>query len=85
MGSGLWEVGMEEVIVDKRGRILIPKKLREKVGLKPGAGARLEAKNGQIIITPPLSPQDFIDEMEGFISEGEPKDDPLKVKHIWEK
>lgn len=85
MGSGLWVVGMEEVVVDDRGRILIPKELRDKVGLKPGSGARLEVKNGQIIITPPLSPQGFIREMEGFMTEGEPTDDPLKVKHIWEK
>ena len=55
-----------------------------KVGLKPESVARLEEKNGQIVITPPLSPQDFIREMEGFISEGKPTDDPLKVKRIWE-
>ena len=85
MGNGTWEEGMEEVMVDGRGRILIPKELREKVALKPGSRARLEVKNGQIIITPPLSPQGFIDKMEGFMTEREPKDDPLKVKHIWEK
>ncbi|MBN2336649.1 AbrB/MazE/SpoVT family DNA-binding domain-containing protein [Candidatus Bathyarchaeota archaeon] len=76
---------MEEVVVDSKGRILIPKELRDKVGLKPGSGARLEEKDGRIIITPPLSPQAFIREMEGFISEGEPTDDPLKAKRIWEK
>lgn len=81
----MWEVGMKEVIVDDRGRILIPKELREKVGLKPGSGARLEVKNGQIIITPPSSPKDFIREMVGFMVEGKATGDPLKLKHIWEK
>jgi AbrB family looped-hinge helix DNA binding protein len=76
---------MEEVVVDDRGRILIPKEMRDRVGLKPGSGARLEEKDGRIIVTPPLSRQGFIREMEGLIAEGKPADDPLKLKNIWEK
>jgi len=81
MGSGK----MEEVTIDDRGRILIPKEIRDALGLHPGSGARLEIEKDRLIITPPVSQEKFIEEMEGFITEGEAKIDPLKLKEIWGK
>ena len=53
-------INMEEVVVDDRGRILIPKKVRDELGLKPGYTARMEVKDDRLVITPPLSPEEFI-------------------------
>ncbi len=72
-----------EVVIDDKGRILIPKALREKAGLKPGDRARLRVEKGRIVIIPPISPQEFIQEMEGCITEGTPSIEPLKLKEIW--
>lgn len=84
-----WVVGngknMEEVTVDDRGRVLIPKKIRERIGLQPGSGARLEVEGNRLIITPPLSPEKFIQQMESCITGGEPSLEPLKLKEIWEQ
>lgn len=84
---GKWEMGimMEEVTVDDRGRILIPKEIRDHLGLQPGSGARMEIEEGRLIITPPISPEEFIRRMEGCITEGEPVSDPLKLKEMWEQ
>ena len=76
---------MEEVTVDDRGRILIPRRIRERVGLQPGSGARLEVEENRLIIIPPISPERFIQQMEGCIKEGVPSLDPLKLKEIWER
>jgi len=76
---------MEEVTVDERGRILIPRRIRERVGLQPGSGARLEVEENRLVIIPPISPERFIQQMEGCIKEGEPSLDPLKLKEIWER
>lgn len=76
---------MEEVTVDDRGRILIPKEIRERIGLQPGSGARLEVEDDRLIITPPLSPEKFIQQMQGCITEGEPSIEPLRLKEIWEQ
>jgi AbrB family looped-hinge helix DNA binding protein len=76
---------MEEAVVDDRGRVLIPKHMRESLGLQPGRQARLEMENGRLIITPPKSPEEFIRKMEGCIKKGMPTIDPLKLKEIWEK
>jgi AbrB family looped-hinge helix DNA binding protein len=74
----------EEVTVDNKGRVLIPKELRDKVGLQAGGKARLKIEKENIIIMPPISPEEFIKEMEGCITEGTPTIDPLKLKKMWE-
>jgi AbrB family looped-hinge helix DNA binding protein len=74
----------EEVTVDEKGRILIPKEIREKIGLRTGGKARLKVEKERIVIMPPISPEDFIREMEGCIKEGTPAIEPLDLKKMWE-
>jgi hypothetical protein len=51
--------------------------------LKPGKKARLKIENENVIITALVSPEEFITEMEGCITQGVPIIDPLKLKNIW--
>ena len=74
----------EEVTVDHKGRVQIPKAIREKVGLRVGGKARLKIEKENLIIMPPISPEEFIKEMEGCIKEGAPVMDPLNLKKMWE-
>jgi AbrB family looped-hinge helix DNA binding protein len=73
----------EEVTLDEKGRILIPKETREKFGLKAGGKARMKIEDKKIVIMPPISPQDFIKEMEGCITKGAPTENPLELKKMW--
>jgi AbrB family looped-hinge helix DNA binding protein len=77
----------EEGVIDEKGRIAIPKRLRERLDLKEGSRVKLVSENGSIVIMKPVSPDEFIREMEGFVKEGSPvqKADPLKLKEIREK
>ena len=50
---------MEKVRVEKQGRILLPKKVRERPGLQEGEQLQLAERDGAIILTPVLSPQEF--------------------------
>jgi AbrB family looped-hinge helix DNA binding protein len=77
-------MGTEEATVDNKGRVLIPKAFREKVGLQVGGKARLKIEKENIVIMPPISPEEFIKEMEGCIKEGVPSINPLKLKKIWD-
>jgi bifunctional DNA-binding transcriptional regulator/antitoxin component of YhaV-PrlF toxin-antitoxin module len=54
----------DEVALDCKERVPIPKEFREKVGLQLGGKARLKVENGNIIIMPPNSPEEFIGELE---------------------
>lgn len=85
MGAREVRTQMEQAVVDERGRILIPKHMRESLGLQPGRQARLEMEDGRLIITPPTSPEEFIRKMEGCMKRGTPRMDPLKLNENWEK
>ena len=78
---------VEEAVMDKKGRIVIPRRLREGLGLREGAKVRLAMEEGKIVVMRPVTPEEFIHEMEGCIKEDSqiPKINPLELKKIWEK
>ncbi|MEM4311108.1 MAG: AbrB/MazE/SpoVT family DNA-binding domain-containing protein [Nitrososphaerales archaeon] len=43
---------MEKVRVDEKGRVIIPKRLREKAKVKEGCYVKMEARERSIIIEP---------------------------------
>lgn len=76
--------------VDDRGRVLIPKEIRQAANLEPGRSVRVELdEDGHPVIRPVRSPEAFLDRLVGAISEetrrsdAEPTD-PLEVKAMWE-
>ena len=73
-----------ETLIDKKGRIVIPRPLREKLKLHAGAKVRLVPEEGKIIIMRPTTVQAFIREMKGCIKEGlsVAKINPLDLKKI---
>jgi AbrB family looped-hinge helix DNA binding protein len=78
---------IEEATVDKKGRIVIPTHLRQGLGLREGAKVRLSLEDGKILVIRPVTPEEFIREMEGCIKEDSPvpKINPIEIKRIWEK
>jgi len=77
---------VEEVVIDRKGRVVIPRELRKELGLREGSRVRLTHEEKRIVITTPVSPEEFIREMEGCVKEGSPvpKMNPLELKKIWE-
>lgn len=77
---------MVEAVIDRKGRVVIPRRLREKLGLHEGAEVRLMVEGGRIALVKPVSAGEFIRDMEGFVREASPlpKRDPMLLKEIWE-
>jgi AbrB family looped-hinge helix DNA binding protein len=77
----------EEATVDRKGRVVIPVHLRQELGLGEGAKVKLALEEGKIIIVRPITPEEFIREMEGCVKENSPipRTNPLKLKEIWGK
>lgn len=75
-----------ETVIDEKGRIVIPRRLREKLKMHKGVRVRLVLEGGKIAIVKPVTPDEFIEELEGFVDGGSPvpKIDPLQLKRIWE-
>jgi AbrB family looped-hinge helix DNA binding protein len=76
---------MFRATVDDKGRIVIPRVLREHLHLGSGVKGRLSAEGGRIVISAVVDPEEFIREMRGFIKEGSPvpMSDPIELKRIW--
>ncbi len=78
---------MSETTLDSKGRVLIPDKIRKKIGLNAGSKVRISALRDSVMIKKSKDPKDFIRETEGAIKKGSAVkiEDPLKLKEIWAK
>lgn len=75
--------------VDDRGRVLIPKELREELGLEPGDAVVIDADEDGVHLRPALSREEALGRLIGGITEENAaadaeEMDPLDVKEIWE-
>ncbi|WP_049902695.1 AbrB/MazE/SpoVT family DNA-binding domain-containing protein [Halococcus agarilyticus] len=77
--------------LDSKGRIVLPKEVRERLGITPGTEVDVREEDGKAIVEPEDDPEQIIDRMEQLIGEtaserGEttPLDDavdPIARKH----
>ncbi len=77
---------MVEARIDEKGRIQLPKDIRESTKLRVGDRVRLTVQGKRVIVSAPVSPREFSKKMRGFIRGGSRvrKFDPMKLKKIWE-
>jgi AbrB family looped-hinge helix DNA binding protein len=74
-------IGMGKLIkIEERGRILIPKNLREELKLKAGRKMLIEKRDEEIIIKPVVDLKK-LSELRGCIKKSKIK--PLEIKKIW--
>lgn len=79
MGVGN-DMGTDEI--DERGRVTIPKELRDKIGLKAKSRVRITAERNGVKIEKAIDLKEFMTELRGCISvKGDI--DPLRLKEIW--
>ncbi len=49
--------------VGPRGQIVIPKIIRDFLGIKPGSEVLIEVRSGELVIRPSKYPEEFLDEL----------------------
>ncbi|WP_459190659.1 AbrB/MazE/SpoVT family DNA-binding domain-containing protein [Halosimplex sp. J119] len=77
--------------VDSKGRIVLPKELRERLGISPGTEVDVHEEGGKAIVEPEDDPDEIIDRMEQLVAETSPErgetapftdgTDPIARKH----
>jgi AbrB family looped-hinge helix DNA binding protein len=87
VGSKVGKVSLARTIVDEKGRIILPKRLRLGLGLTEGSQVSVQLQKERLIISKVVNPDDFIRDMEGFVKKDSPLPllDPLSLKRIWER
>jgi len=65
--------------IDKKGRLTLPKELRESLGLEPGQEVRLSVEGGGVIVRPKVSREEFVGEMVGCINEETRREDADEI------
>jgi len=77
---------MTTTVVDSKGRIVVPKQLRNEMRLSEGSRVSVQVDKERLVVSRAVEPDEFIVEMEGFVHAGSPVPfmDPLSLKRIWE-
>lgn len=70
-------------VIDGKGRIQIPKEVREELFLKPRGEFEVKTEGKKITLLPSISPEEFIKRMEGKIKSGNRTISPEEIKSIW--
>lgn len=74
--------------IDGKGRITIPRSIRESLDLESGEEVSVELENGSVVIRPRVSRTEFVETMAGCINsatraeDAEPAD-PRELKADW--
>jgi AbrB family looped-hinge helix DNA binding protein len=55
-------------IVGPKGQIVIPKDVREYIGLKPGTRVIFEVREGELVIRPETNPEKIVEEFCSIVS-----------------
>jgi len=55
-----------DIIVDTKGRILIPKEIRKRLNIKPGSKLFLKVEDDRLVLLRATSLSDFQSELESF-------------------
>lgn len=69
--------------LEDRGRIVVPKELRDRAGLKPGQKVLVEMEDDSLVIRKVADISLFSQELKGCIKKS--RISPLEMKRIWEK
>jgi AbrB family looped-hinge helix DNA binding protein len=77
--------------VDSKGRIVLPKQVRERLGITPGTEVDVREEDGKAVVEPEDNPTEIIQRMEQLVKETAPERgettprpeelDPIAEKH----
>ena len=55
--------------VDSKGRIVLPKKVRERLGIEPGTEVEVQEEDGKAIVEPERDPECILERMESLVED----------------
>jgi AbrB family looped-hinge helix DNA binding protein len=72
---------MEEAVIDERGRIVMPKKVWDRLHLRPEQRLKVSIKGPEIVLTPEISMEAFVSQLKDCVRGSRVR--PGDVKGMW--
>jgi AbrB family looped-hinge helix DNA binding protein len=74
--------------IDPKGRVTLPKEIREQLGIEPGAAVEVTVDDGRIVIQQGQQREGSFRSLRGCLTaetkrDETPETDPLGLKHDW--
>jgi AbrB family looped-hinge helix DNA binding protein len=60
------------VTVDSKGRVVLPKAVRERLGITPGSEVEVREEDGRVVVEPESDPERVIERMDRLVEETAP-------------
>lgn len=57
------------VTVDSKGRVVLPQKVRERLGITPGTEVEIHEEDGKAVVEPEDSPEQIIERLDQLVAE----------------
>lgn len=73
---------MEKTQLERQGRVLIPKKIRERLSLRSGEQMSINIEGSKIVLKPLKEKSKISSELKGCVKGS--RINPLELKKIWE-
>lgn len=54
--------------VDSKGRIVLPRRIRERLGISPGTEVEIREEDGKAVVEPEDSPEAIVDDLQSMIA-----------------
>ena len=55
--------------VDSKGRVVLPKEVREDLGITPGTEVEVREEGGKVVVEPEDDPEEVLDRMDRLVAE----------------
>lgn len=78
-------VNAMNVTIDKAGRLVVPKEIRDRMGLRPGDELEIEEFNGKIEISKPVKERKLIERNGLLTLEPDPSEPPITQEQVREE
>jgi antitoxin PrlF len=74
-GRNSYSVGMKtRSVVSEKGQVTIPKKIRDRLGIRPGESVEFREEHGRLIVEKAAS-RDVVDELYGIVASKQSTDE----------
>ncbi len=70
------------VAIDRAGRIVVPKSLRDQLGLQPGTALEIQARDGRLELEPVLSAMRLVRRGKGLVATTDEPLPPIDAEHV---